>query len=914
MSAWGLGILSLTYLGLLFFVASRVENRSLFRTKIADSPYTYALSLAVYCTAWTFFGSVGRAATVGPDFLAIYIGPLLTIPLWWLLMRKIIRISRLQNISTLADFISSRYGKDPWLASFIAIACLIGVVPYTSLQIKAISESFSIITHQGSAVELTSTYIHWPSLLFTMVIGVFTIRYGTRTLESNKPRSGMVTAIALESIVKLIAFLVVGIVVVWGIHDGPVSLFDRAAKQLPDYQTLVTFPDQGYMNWFFLCLISGLAIFLLPRQFQVTVIENKEENHLLTAMWVFPLYLFLINLFVVPVALSGRLLFMGQPVSPDDYLISLTQISGHGWLTLLAYLGGFSAASAMLVISTIALSTMLSNNVIIPLLLRFSNDTADEEIRYTGILINSRRFSIILVLLLAYFYFIYFTGDTPLVSIGITSFIAVSQFAPAFFIGLYWKGANRQGAYLGIASGLAIWFYSLILPVILAKTGLLNGVGNWQETSQIVPFSLIEIQGFNSTSNVIFWSLLVNSFFFVVGSVYYKPNQMERSQATLYVDIFRYSSVYENTVVWSGTAAFPDMKSLLIRFLGNKRTEEVLDRYARRNNLDWKARPDLDSRAIAYAERLLAETIGPASARIMVSSVVKDVEIGIKEVVDILKESQEVIELNKALTTKSDQLSKATQELKAANDRLKQYSELKDEFLYTVTHELRTPITSIRAMAELVYDHTEMSDEERLQFLSTIILECERLTRLISNVLDLEKYESGNMELNLAKEDLHAVIEESIASSRQLAEAKSVRLFFDTANSLPSVWIDRDRITQVLINLLSNAIKFVKTGEGEVWITAYRLEQQIKINVSDNGPGIAKEEQERLFDKFYQAKNQIRKKPEGSGLGLAICKSIIDMHQGRIWVESEEGRGSRFVFTLPLAEQSNGLPPKHHTI
>ena len=500
-----------------------------------------------------------------------------------------------------------------------------------------------------------------------------------------------------------------------------------------------------------------------------------------------------------------------------------------------------------------------------------------------------------------------------MVSIGITSFIAVSQFAPAFFIGLYWKGANRHGAYLGIASGLAIWFYSLILPVILAKTGLLNGVGNWQETSQIVPFSLIEIQGFNSTSNVIFWSLLVNSCFFVVGSVYYKPNQMERSQATLYVDVFRYSSVYENTVVWSGTAAFPDMKSLLIRFLGNKRTEEVLDRYARRNNLDWKARPDLDSRAIAYAERLLAETIGPASARIMVSSVVKDVEIGIKEVVDILKESQEVIELNKALTTKSDQLSKATQELKAANDRLKQYSELKDEFLYTVTHELRTPITSIRAMAELVYDHSEMSDEERLQFLSTIILECERLTRLISNVLDLEKYESGNMELNLAKEDLHAVIEESIASSRQLAEAKSVRLYFDTANSLPSVWIDRDRITQVLINLLSNAIKFVKPGEGEVWITAYRLEQQIKINVSDNGPGIAKEEQERLFDKFYQAKNQIRKKPEGSGLGLAICKSIIDMHQGRIWVESEEGRGSRFVFTLPLAEQSNSLPPKHPT-
>jgi signal transduction histidine kinase len=283
-------------------------------------------------------------------------------------------------------------------------------------------------------------------------------------------------------------------------------------------------------------------------------------------------------------------------------------------------------------------------------------------------------------------------------------------------------------------------------------------------------------------------------------------------------------------------------------------------------------------------------------------------------VVDILKESQEVIELNKALTLKSEQLSKASNELKAANERLKQYGELKDEFLYTVTHELRTPITSIRAMAELVYDHPEMDDLEKERFLSTIILECERLTRLISNVLDLEKFESGNMELSLAKDDVKTIIEESINASRQLAETKSVKLHFDVRSGLPEVWIDRDRITQVLINLLSNAIKFVKPKEGEVRVTAYRLDQYLTVNVSDNGPGISKEEQQRLFDKFYQAKNQTRKKPEGSGLGLAICKSIIEMHQGRIWVESEEGHGARFVFTLPLNDAYTLPQPKQSAI
>lgn len=908
MSGVVIAAISFLYLALLFVLAYRVEHGKPLPGILGKQDVVYALSIAVYCTAWTFYGSIGRAATSGPDFLAIYLGPVLTVPFWWLLLRKMIRISRAQGVSTLADFIATRYGKDPLLAGFVAVACLIAVVPYISLQLKAISESFNHLHHGFDAQPGHDmpwySGVQFSSLVITGVMALFVVWFSTGSLQANKPKEGLVYTIAFESMVKLIAFLAVAMYIVWGCFNGPSDIFSQASS-LPQFESVSGLDSNGgYADWFWLLLVSGLAIFLLPRQFQVAVVENKNERHILTAMWIFPLYLFLINLFVAPIAMGGLVQFSGTSVQPDAYLLAFPVLNGNSILAVLTYLGGFSAATAMIIVTTTALSLMLSNNVLLPILLQgYRAFSASKDSSLTGTLLITRRLSIVLTLILAYLYAGFISQDAPLVSIGITSFIAVSQFAPAFFGGLYWRRGNRYGAYAGIAAGLFTWFYMLIWPVIQLKVGVwFFGATPMGSVSGFLP--IIPIEGFNPTSEAIFWSLSFNVFCYVFASLLTTPSALEQSQAEAFVHVFNNSRGGESMASWKGTAHFPDVKSLLIKFMGNRRTEEVLDRYARRHTLDWNTRPDMDSRAIAFAERLLAETIGPSSARILLESVVKDEQIGIHEVVGILKESQEVLELNKALKVKSDQLFKATSELQSANEKLKLYAEQKDEFLYTVTHELRSPLTSIRAIAEMIHDIPDLSEVERNKFTATIIGECERLTRLISHVLDLERFESGSVELHYTDESPEHVFLEAIHTFASTAEQKGLVLQLLPSNApIPPIRADRDRLLQVMINLLSNAVKFAPEQSGIVTCSIADEGSSVKFMVADNGPGIAAKDQPLLFGKFYQARNQTRKKPQGSGLGLAISKSIVEHHKGTIWVESGFTKGATFIFIIPRNTQ-----------
>ncbi len=340
---------------------------------------------------------------------------------------------------------------------------------------------------------------------------------------------------------------------------------------------------------------------------------------------------------------------------------------------------------------------------------------------------------------------------------------------------------------------------------------------------------------------------------------------------------------------------------MLIKFLGDKRTEEVLDRYARINQIDWKTNPRVDSRVISYAERLLTEAIGPASARIMIASVVQEEDISINEVVNILKESQEVINLNKRLKTQSQELRAITAELQNANDELKRVSGIKDDFLYTVTHELRTPLTSIRTQSEILLDMNDaLNENERQQFLQTIVRDCERLTRLITDVLDLEKFESGNQQLNISSIHLPKLIGEVVESMENMLHAKNISFDLNIARNIPKTIADRDRIIQVITNLLSNAIKFCHPEKGYIRISCYTVDDRIKMNVIDNGNGISKDQVDRIFDKFYQAQNQLFKKPAGTGLGLAICKNIVELHNGKIYVTPEKDGGTRFSCEIPI--------------
>lgn len=905
MSSWLVLSMSFGYLLLLFGLAFWAEKRGKTGRSLVTNPYVYALSLAVYCTAWTYYGSVGRAAAGGMQFLAVYTGASLMIPLFWTVLRKIIRVSKVQRLSTIADFISSRYGKNISLGMLVTVVCLFGIIPYISIQLKAIASSFEVLT--GTSAGNGSDLVHDTALYIAIGLGIFTILFGTRSVETTERHEGLVTAIAAESIIKLVAFLTIGIYVCFVLFESPAAIFEQVSQRESLSHLLVLQGDFAYGEWFWVNVLSMGAVILLPRQFQVAVVENVNEKHLFKAMWLFPLYLFLINLFVLPIAAGGSLI-LGSMADADTYVLALPLAAGEPALALFTYIGGFSAATSMIIVSTIAISTMVSNNLFMPLLAGIEPLSTRLGTRLSPLLLGVRRAAIVGVLLLAYVYYRGVGEYYSLVSIGLISFAAVAQFAPAMIGGLYWKGGTRLGAILGLSVGFVLWAYTLVIPGVIGADllpahWLTSGPGGFE---LLIPTALLGVEGLDTLSHGLFWSLGSNLLLYISGSFLWPQGSKERNQAEVFVDIFRYSTVYESSIVWKGTAYMPDLRTLLEQFLGKTRTRKALIEFERKYQVDLNSSPLADPRLVTYAEKLLAGVIGTASARIMVARVVKEEEISLEEVLNILRESQQLLLVNKELRQKSTALQKATQELSAANDKLQRQDELKDEFLYTVTHELRTPLTSIRALGEIVHDNPDMEPEQREHFLATLVKETERLSRLITQVLDLEQYESGKQQLQRSSCTADELVNESVEVLQQLLSEKGIRLDVALQPEMPPLEVDRDRFTQVMVNLLGNAIKFVPAEGGRIQVSAYYLDGDFKFNVSDNGRGIDPELQPFIFDKFFQAPHQTKRKPKGSGLGLAICQRIVALHGGSIWVESQPGKGSRFSFTIPRNSPSHG--------
>ncbi|MBC6990170.1 sensor histidine kinase [Hymenobacter sp. BT491] len=909
---------SFGYLALLFGVAYAAERRSSTRRSLVSNPYVYALSMAVYCTAWTYYGSVGRAAYYGLEFVGIFLGPTLLAPAWWLVLRKIIRICRLQRLTSIADFISARYGKSAALGAVVTVVCVLGIIPYIALQIKAIAGSFDIITRGPEAMTTGANggVAAVSSALFTTVaLAFFTIIFGVRSVEATERHEGMVLAVALESLVKLVAFLAVGVFVTFGLFNGFGDVFEKAAA-VPALSRLFTLHGAGVSGaqWFTLLLLSMAAILMLPRQFQVSVVENVNEVHLRKAMWLFPLYLIVINLFVLPIAFGGQLLYGHAGLDADTFVLALPLGAGQQWLALFTYLGGLSAASSMIIVETIALSVMMSNNLLMPLLVRIPVVQPQTQTRWFAYLsqtaLQSRRLAVVLVLMLAYGYYTVVGHLLPLVNIGLVSFAAVAQFVPVVLGGLYWKGGTKQGAMAGIVGGFVLWFFTLVLPTMIGPHLLPTA---WLEQgvfglAGLRPFALFGLTGLDYLSHGLFWSWFFNVGLYVGVSLAGRPSALEQRQADVFVDVFRYRNVFEGPSLWQGAAPLPDVRALLNGFLGKKRTTQALRAFAERfpdaHPADTSA-TTADPRLLAYAEKLLAGSIGPASARLLLSSSVGAEEISFDNVVGILRESQQLLEANRQLQKQSRQLQNLTADLRDAYTQLQELDMRKDEFLYTVTHELRTPLTSIRALSEILSDNPDLEEEERLRFQHTITKEAERLSRLITLVLDLEKFESGKATLERAPLDVAEVVNDAIDSVGQLLRDKQIRLDVAVPPGLPSLTGDRDRLMQVLVNLLSNAVKSCRPdGEGRIGVSAEAAGNAVRISVTDNGKGIDPAFHTLIFDKFFQAQNQTTRKPEGSGLGLAITKKIVELHAGRIWVESEPEQGACFSFELPAEELS----------
>jgi Na+/proline symporter/nitrogen-specific signal transduction histidine kinase len=900
---------ALAYIGILFAIARYGDRRADQGRSIIANPYIYALSLGVYATAWTFYGSVGRAAGDGVGFLPIYIGPTLMMALWWLVMRKIVRISKANRITSLADFVSSRYGKSALIAGLVTIIAVIGVLPYIALQLKAVSHSYTILTQYPElvvsgpreAAPIGADTAFWMALL----LAIFTILFGTRHLDASERHEGLVAAIAFESLVKLVAFVVVGVFVTWRIYNGLPDIFARAGAhpRLASLFAPLGATAGSYASWAWLTLLSMLAIVFLPRQFQVAVVENVNENHLGKAIWLFPLYMLAMNVFVLPVAFGGVLHFSATTVDPDTFVLTLPMAEKQEAIALLVFIGGLSAATGMVIVETIALSTMVCNDLVMPVLLRMRSMRLAERQNLTGLLLGIRRGAIIAVILLGYLYFRLAGEAYALVAIGLISFAAVAQFGPATLGGIYWKGATRVGALAGLGAGFFVWLYTLLLPSF-AKSGWLPESFVQDGPFGIAllkPYALLGLEGMNDITHAMLWSIIANVGAYVMVSMLTAQTVAEQAQAARFVDVFLHEDEAQDVHVWKGTASVPDLRALLARFLGPERAAAAFGDYARRRGFASPSEVPADAGLVRFAEIALAGAIGGASARIMVASTVMEDALSPDEVRSMLDEASQVIAYSHELTQKSQALMAATTELRAANEQLKELDRLKDDFVSTVTHELRTPLTSIRAFSEILRDNPNLDGTERQKFLGIVIQESERLTRLINQVLDLAKLESGRAEWQISRVDLKAVIEDSIAATGQLFRSRGVALETRFPPEAPQVRADRDRMLQVLINLLSNAAKFAPLDEGRVVVELAVADGRARVAVADNGPGVRAEDQALIFEKFRQAGDTMTEKPQGTGLGLPISRQIIEHFGGRLRVQSAPGQGATFVFELPLA-------------
>lgn len=881
------------YLILLFLIANFAERLKRQNKSLLPPSLTYALSIAVFCTAWTFFGSIGNAAKTGIGFLPVYLGPTIFMPLISIVLIKIIRICKAQRITSIADFVSSRYGKNISLGIIVSVFCIIGIVPYIAIQLKAISSSINLLTQyantQNSIFTDTTFYI-------AIGLSIFIVIYGIRNIDTTERHSGVVTAIAFEAIIKLFAFIAVGVFICYFLFDGVTDIFQKASS-ITELKNHFIFNEKVTpMSWFLISFVSALAIILLPRQFQVGVVENTDEKHVKKAMWMLPLYLLLINLFVLPVALAGVISFPST-IDMDMLLLHFPLQHHKTWLTLLVFIGGFSAATGMVIVEIIALTTMISNNITMPLLLS-TKAFKNKPYPIGKTILLSRRIGVFFLIILAYIFEKSVAEKYSLVSIGLISFVAVSQFAPSVILGIYWKEANRKAAVFSIIIGFTIWFYTLVFPSLSnGNDGIQNIVDNGLfHISILKPTQLFGMTSLDTISHGIFWSLFFNVISFVFISINATSTAEENHQANIFVD----SDAEENELnqsIWKGTTLLKDIKNVLSNFIGLERTKLLLEGYANRHSIILDKDKEADARIVNFAERILGGVIGSASSRLMISSVTKDEKVSIHEVIDIVKESQQFIELNKELRKKSVELEKASNELSKANEQLKKMDELKNEFLYTVTHELRTPLTSIRALSEIVYDNPELDDEQKQDYLDIIIKETEKLSHLITQVLNLEKYESGRQKIYPTSFDVKQMTKEIIKSLVALSDERKLKVNLICQDSSFLLHADKDLIHQVIYNLLSNAIKFAST---KIDIFILPSENDIEIKVMDDGEGVNEATKELLFDKFYQSKQSHLQKPVGSGLGLAICKKIIDLHHGKISVENNKGKGASFTFAIPM--------------
>src|SRR5262245_12955514 len=645
LQGWVVVAVALGYIGLLFLVASYGDRMRRLGRDGRVRLLIYPLSLAIYCTSWTFFGSVGSASRNGYEFLTIYVGPVLMIVLFTPMIMRVVRIAKAQNITSIADFIAARYGKSQAVAATVALIAIVGTVPYIALQLKAVSSSLeTIIAHSMPIADAG-----WPvfgdiALFVALSMAMFAVLFGTRHIDATEHQDGLMLAIATESIVKLVAFLAVGAFVTFWMFDGPAALFAKALQEPATAAVLTREPAVGTLVT--MTLLAFFAIVLLPRQFHVTVVENNSEHEIRRAAWLFPLYLVLINLFVVPIALAGLLTFDTGRVDSDMYVLALPLTARSDSFTIAAFVGGLSAATAMVIVESVALAIMVSNDIVMPFVLKQRDAFISGSVGW--LLLAVRRVAIFAILFLAYVYY-RVAGDAQLAAIGLLSFAAIAQLAPAFFGGLIWRRATARGAMAGMTIGMLVWAYTLMLPSF-ADAGIVGTAivsdGPWG-IALLRPQALMGLD-LPPLAHGVVWSLSLNVLFYVAFSLTRAPASIERVQADLFVpsDLKPMTPSFR---LWRSSVTVEELTTTVARYLGEERTRISFDSYASTRGMNLDPKGEADFQLLRYAEHLLASAIGTASSRLVLSLLLRKRTVSTQAALKLLDDANAAIHYNREI-------------------------------------------------------------------------------------------------------------------------------------------------------------------------------------------------------------------------------------------------------------------------
>lgn len=891
---------AVAYVGLLFLVAFLGDRHTRNRDGgFLRSPFVYTLSISVYCTSWTFYGAVGSAARNGLEFATIYLGPTLVFIGWWFILRRLVRISHDQRITSIADLLSSRFGKSSRLGVLVTVLAVIAIAPYIALQLKAVTSSIEAIA--GSSEFGRGSLEGWDEvgLAFGVAAGmaVFTILFGTRNVDAKEQHHGVVAAIALEAVVKLTALITVGIFVVY-VGGGLEPIFTKAAEAGLDIHATETFSDR----WVASMLLAAAAIICLPRQFQVTVVENSDESHLRTASWAFPAYMLAMSLFIVPIALYG-LTTMPAGSNPDMFTLTLPLAAGQDGLALFAFIGGFSSATSMIILESIALSIMVSNHIVVPVMLRFSrDDSAGHGLGVRRLLLNARRLSIVLILLLGFSYFYLTRASDALAPIGLISFTGVAQFLPAIIAALFWRDASAKAAIAAVSVGFLIWLWSSFMPSFASSSPMVAAIMadgpfgiHW-----LRPQALFGLNQLDPLAHAVFWSLFLNTTVLVVGSLLTNQSALEHVQAALFLDVSRRGGGDARPL--RGSATGDDLFLVARRVLGHQRAVDLFSEEAKQAGTAW-TNLEPSPAFIHRLERELAGAIGSASAHVMLSKVVSGDSVSLEEVMQMADETQQAISHSQALERASAQLRATAEKLEIANRQLRKVDLQKDEFLSQVSHEVRTPMTAIRAFSEILLSEDNLEADASRKFIATIHKESLRLTALLDEILDLSALERGERAWESQRIDAEEALDQALRVCDALARQNGTTLVSGSRVDRAVVSADPDRLSQVLINLISNAIKYNSVESPKVTVTSRSEGDNYIVEVADNGLGIPEEERPRIFDKFYRGRQGEVASYAGAGLGLPISREIVTRMHGSLELLSGDGEGACFRVTLPVIAQ-----------